>query len=69
MKGSATPIITEINHLAHKKEYHIGLIVSTASIVLIAVTLYSLYLQIKHTKLELQKFEDEERAFHLKTKS
>jgi hypothetical protein len=68
MKVHATPIITELNNLAHEKKHNLGLIVSTASVVLIVVTIYSLYLQIKHTKLELQKFEDEERSYHITKK-
>ena len=35
----------------------IGIIVSAASLLLIGLTLYSLHLQIKHTKLQLNNFD------------
>lgn len=35
----------------------IGIIVSVASLVLIGLTVYSLHLQIKHTKLQLDNFD------------
>ena len=43
--------IKQIN--AHK----IGAIISVASLVLIGLTLYSLHLQIKHTKMQLSNFD------------
>lgn len=36
--------------------YKIGAIVSVASLVLIGLTLYSLHLQIKHTKMQISNF-------------
>lgn len=41
----------------HKK---IGAIVSVASLVLIGLTLYSLHLQIKHTKMQISNFNNKQ---------
>lgn len=51
---TAAPHVLAIKHI---NEHKIGVIVSVASLVLIGLTLYSLHLQIKHTKLQLSKFE------------
>lgn len=49
----APQILTIKQIQAHK----IGLIVSVASLVLIGLTLYSLHLQIKHTKMQMDHFD------------
>jgi hypothetical protein len=47
----------QILAMRHAQAQRIGIIVSVASLVLIGLTLYSLHLQIKHTKLQLNNFD------------
>ena len=51
---TGTPQILTLKQIQANK---IGIIVSVASLVLIGLTVYSLHLQIKHTKLQLSNFD------------
>ena len=51
---TGTPQVLTIKQIQANK---IGIIVSAASLLLIGLTLYSLHLQIKHTKLQLNNFD------------
>jgi len=45
--------------LTQMKSHKLGIIVSISSLVLISITLYSLHLQIKHTKMQIADKEKE----------